>query len=79
MSTITHLAYLKECLGCREIIFMAICRDGRWRPFETPLVSRADREVWTWRKKEGMEEQDITAGYHIHYCADYFDRMDLVL
>lgn len=73
--TIHRLAYLKECDGCHHTIFMAVCRDGRWRPFETELVERAEREVWAWRKREGMEEQDLTRGYHIHYCADFHDRI----
>lgn len=68
---ITKLAYVKECDGCARTIFMAICRDGRWRPFETELVEKAPREVWAWRKREGMEEQDLVAGHLLHFCAAY--------
>lgn len=71
---ITRLAYVKTCEGCQSEIFMAICRDGRWRPFETYEHPAAEHSVWAWRKRYGMEETDRTSGYVIHKCADFHDR-----
>jgi hypothetical protein len=77
MSTISHLAYIKTCDGCGQNIYMAISRDGRWRPFEMRRVPAAPHGVWSWRKRYGMEEQDQFPGYVIHFCADYHDLMNL--
>ena len=71
------LAYLKPCDGCGSEIFMAVCRDGRWRPFERDEVPTAPEHVWAWRKREGMEETDLAPGHLVHYCADFHDRIDL--
>lgn len=70
----TQLAYLKDCTGCGTEVFMAICRDGRWRPFETELQPVPLPFAWAWRKRVGMEETDRVRGHVIHYCADYHDR-----
>ena len=67
----TQLAYLKSCDGCGAEIFMAICRDGRWRPFETERQIVPVPFAWAWRKHYGMEETDAVCGHLIHYCADY--------
>lgn len=72
-----HLAYLKPCAGCGTEIFMAICRDGRWRPFDTRQFPAADNSVWAWRKRHGMEEQELVPGHHIHLCPAYHHRIDL--
>ncbi len=69
-----HIAYLKECNGCHSEIFMAICRDGRWRPFETRQLPPGTCGAWAWRKRQGMEETDRAPGHSIHYCADFHDR-----
>lgn len=53
---------------------MVICRDRRWRPFETRRIDPGPAGVWSWRKGIGMEEQDLFPGYGIHYCADYHNR-----
>jgi hypothetical protein len=70
---INRLAYAKECTGCGAEIFMAICRDGRWRPFETELQPVPSPHAWAWRKNYGMEETEIVRGRLIHYCADFHD------
>jgi hypothetical protein len=71
-----RIAYLKPCDGCGQEIFMALSRDGRWRPFETTRVNPAPHGVWAWRKRHGMEEQDQFPGYRMHYCADFHDRVN---
>lgn len=76
MTTIQRLAYRKTCGGCGSEIFMAICRDGRWRPFETSEQPKGTPGTWAWRKRQGMEETDLATGHGIHYCADFHDRID---
>ena len=71
------VAYQKPCDGCGSEIVMAICRDGRWRPFETKRQPTPLPFAWAWRKRIGMEETDRVPGHLIHYCADYHDRIDL--
>lgn len=74
MATINRLAYEKDCEGCGDAIYMVICRDGRWRPFEKRRVLPAEHGVWAWRKKHGMEEQQLTPGHLVHICPAYHDR-----
>ncbi len=71
------LAYLKICDGCGAEIFMAICRDGRWRPFETRRQLVSLSFAWAWRKRHGMEETDRVPGHLIHPCPAYRDRIDV--
>jgi hypothetical protein len=68
------LAYRKTCDGCAAPIFMATCRDGRWRPFESERQRTPVPFAWAWRKGYGMEETDVVPGHLIHYCADFHDR-----
>ncbi len=68
------LAYKKNCAGCGHEIVMAICRDGRWRPFETERQAVPLPFACAWRKRHGMEETDRVPGHLIHPCADYHDR-----
>lgn len=68
------LAYRKECAGCGDAIFMAICRDGRWRPFEIERQPTPLPFAWAWRKGYGMEETDRVCGHLVHPCADYHMR-----
>lgn len=68
------VAYTKTCGGCGSEIFIAVCRDGRWRPFETKRQAVPVSFAWAWRKRHGMEETDHVCGHLIHYCADYHDR-----
>lgn len=70
----TTLAYRKPCTGCGADIFMAVCRDGRWRPFEPKLQEVPLPFAWAWRKGHGMEETDVVRGHFIHCCADFHDR-----
>jgi hypothetical protein len=70
----SDLAYRKICDGCDSEIFMAVCRDGRWRPFEPKRQTVPLSFAWAWRKRIGMEETDRVCGHLIHYCADYHDR-----
>lgn len=70
------LAYPTNCRYCGELIYLAICRDGKWRTFETRTVPAAPFGVWAWRKTWGMEEQDRIAGKTLHYCAQY-DKPDV--
>lgn len=65
------LAYVTGCRYCDGQIYVAICRDGKWRSFEMRLVPPAPANVWAWRKRYGMEEQDLVHGHFLHYCADY--------
>jgi hypothetical protein len=64
------LAYLTPCRYCGTEVYVAICRDGRWRTFDTRRVPAAERCVWAWRKRLGMEEQDLVPGHLLHYCAE---------
>jgi hypothetical protein len=70
-----RLAYAKDCV-CGSPIFMAICRDGRWRPFETREQAAGTPGTWAWRKTYGMEETELARGRSIHYCAVFHDRID---
>jgi hypothetical protein len=70
-STPKSLAYLTPCRYCDTEIYVAMCRDGRWRTFEIDLCGPAEHNVWAWRKRHGMEEQDIVRGYRLHFCAEY--------
>lgn len=72
-----RLAYPKPCEGCGQQIILAICRDGRWRPFDTTDHPPAEHGVWQWRKKHGMEEQELVAGKHVHICPAYHHHLDL--
>jgi hypothetical protein len=65
------LAYATPCRYCGSEVYVAICRDGRWRSFEKDLCDPAPHNVWAWRKRHGMEEQDLVRGYHLHFCAEY--------
>jgi hypothetical protein len=69
--TPSTLAYLTPCRYCDTEIYLAICRDGRWRSFDTQTVPAADKGVWAWRKRYGMEEQELVSGKQFHYCAEY--------
>ncbi len=73
---VDQLAYRKTCDGCGTEIFMAICRDGRWRPFETRRQPTPLPFTWAWRKRIGMEETDRVPGHLIHPCPAYHDRID---
>jgi hypothetical protein len=53
-----------------------MCRDGKWRSFDTATVPPAEAGVWAWRKGWGMEEQELVRGKRLHYCASY-DRPNL--
>lgn len=72
-----RLAYEKECDGCHSGIYMAICSDGRWRPFETRTIPAGPFGVWAWRKHQGMQEQELVPGHPIHYCPAFHTRLDL--
>lgn len=65
-----QLAYEAPCRYCSGPIYMAICRDGRWRSFELAEHPAAVAGVWAWRKRQGMEEQDRVPGHVLHYCAE---------
>ena len=69
-----RLAYKKNCAGCGEELFMAICRDGRWRAFETDRQPLPLPFAWAWRKRVGMEETDRVAGHLLHPCPEFHDR-----
>jgi hypothetical protein len=76
----TTIAEAIDCRWCARPIYLAICRDGRWRSFERDLMPPAPRNVWAWRKRHGMEETDRVHGYRLHFCAEYadaHDRLDL--
>lgn len=68
---IRALARAVDCRYCQRPIYVAICRDGKWRSFEPRRVPAAAALVWAWRKRHGMEEQDLVPGHHLHYCAEY--------
>lgn len=68
------LAYAKPCDGCGSSIYLAICRDGRWRPFELAEQPKGTPGTWAWRKRQGMEETEHVAGHGIHYCAEFHDQ-----
>jgi hypothetical protein len=72
-----RLAYLKACDGCGQQIFMAICRDGKWRAFEVERQKVPLPFAWAWRKRVGMEETDTVCGHLRHPCPAYHDRLDL--
>jgi hypothetical protein len=68
---IRSLAEAVNCRYCDGPIYLAVCRDGRWRTFERDLMPPAPANVWAWRKRYGMEETDRASGYRLHYCAEY--------
>lgn len=63
------LAYPTNCRYCGDLIYLAMCRDGKWRSFDTKTVPAAPFGVWAWRKTWGMEEQEHVPGKGLHYCA----------
>ena len=65
------LAYATPCRYCDELIYLALCRDGRWRTFDTRTIPAAPTGVWAWRKHHGMEEQELVTGKRLHYCSHY--------
>lgn len=65
------LAYHAPCRYCGRPVYVALCRDGRWRTFETATVPTAPAGVWAWRKTWGMEEQELVPGHVLHFCAEY--------
>lgn len=68
---IRSLALALHCRYCNNPVYVAICRDGRWRSFERELMPVSPHGVWAWRKRIGMEETDIARGYRLHFCAEY--------
>jgi hypothetical protein len=71
---IRSLAKAVNCRYCDRPVYVAICRDGKWRTFERELRP-ASPITWAWRKTYGMEETDKVPGYSLHYCAEY-NRVD---
>jgi hypothetical protein len=67
---IRSLVYAAPCRYCDRDVYVAICRDGKWRTFERDLKP-ASATTWAWRKREGMEETNRVPGHYLHYCAEY--------
>lgn len=67
---IRSLVHAVECRYCDNPIYVAICRDGKWRSFERDLRP-ASAITWAWRKTWGMEETDRVPGYSLHWCPEY--------
>jgi len=67
----SYLAKKEPCRYCSAPIVLAICRDGRWRTFNPDPQPPAPAGVWAWRKRWGMEEQEIVPGHRLHFCAEY--------
>ncbi len=65
------LARPVDCRSCGSSVYLALCRDGRWRTFERATVPAAPTGVWAWRRTWGMEEQELVPGHLLHYCAGY--------
>lgn len=63
-----RLAYATACKVCSYKIFVARCRDGFWRPFDTNELPAGLPGTWAWRKRQGMEETDLVPGHAIHHC-----------
>lgn len=57
-----------DCKHCTGPIYVALCRDGRYRGFERTLLPAGTPGAWAWRKHLGMEETDLAPGYGLHYC-----------
>lgn len=70
---IRYLAKKEPCRYCTAEIVVALCRDGRWRTFDSNLTQAAPANVWAWRRHLGMEETDRAPGYRLHFCAEYDD------
>lgn len=68
---IRSLAYQALCRYCHQPVYVAICSDGKWRTFELATFPAAPEHVWAWRKHEGMQEQELIPGKHLHFCAEY--------
>lgn len=66
-----QLARAVGCRYCSRPIYVALCRDGRWRSFDRARVLAAPAGVWAWRKHEGMEETDVVPGHRLHFCAEH--------
>lgn len=66
-----NLARAIDCRDCDRPIYIAICRDGRWRPFERKLHPAGTPGTWAWRKHQGMEETELVPGYGLHYCPSF--------
>jgi hypothetical protein len=73
---IGYLAKRTPCRYCGTTVVLAICRDGRWRTFETATVPAAAVNVWAWRKHLGMEETDLVDGHRLHFCVEYVEAHD---
>jgi hypothetical protein len=71
---VRHLATLTSCRYCNARVYVAICSDGRWRLFGTETLPAAERGVWGWRRRQGMQEQEHVPGKGLHYCPQYRDR-----
>jgi len=69
--TPSSLVYAANCRYCAKPIYVAICRDGRWRTFEPDLQSVPLPFAWAWRKRVGMEETDTVRGHLLHFCAEH--------
>jgi hypothetical protein len=65
------LAREVDCQDCHQPIYVALCRDGSWRPFERTLLPAGTPGAWAWRKHQGMEETDLAPGNPLHYCPEY--------
>lgn len=66
-----NLAHDTDCRSCGRPIYVVICRDGRWRPFERTLHPAGTPDVWAWRRRQGMEETQLVPGYGLHHCPAY--------
>lgn len=68
---IRSLAHSVNCRYCESPIYVAICFDGKWRSFDPQDMPAAPAGVWAWRRRQGMQEQDLVPGKRLHYCAEY--------
>lgn len=65
-----QLARQVDCRYCHQPIFLAVCRDGRWRTFDLIDTPAHTSGVWAWRRHLGMEEQELVPGKRQHHCIE---------